>query len=111
MLANDGVEGDDEYDMEYDLTRNFLLNGQAKIEKGDYAGVEACFRKALAKLESHTFEHKIALVPSDVHLILAPACFTQNKFDEAESLLIPLSGTKDASAALLTCAAQQELYL
>jgi hypothetical protein len=82
-----------------------------KIEKGDYAGAEACFRKALAKLESHTFEHKIALVPSDVHLMLASVCF---KFDEAESLLIPLSGTKDTSAALRTCAAQHllgELYL
>jgi hypothetical protein len=113
-MANDGVEGDDEYDMEYDLTRTFLLNGQAKIEKGDYAGAEACFRKALAKLQSHTFEHKIALVPSDVHLMLASACFKQSKLDEAESLLIPLSGTKDASAALRTCAAQHllgELYL
>ena len=84
------------------LTRVSLQNGQAKVKKGDYAGAEACFRKALTKLESHAFDHKIALVPSDVHLMLASACVKQNKFDDAESLLLPLSSSIDASAALQT---------
>jgi tetratricopeptide (TPR) repeat protein len=113
-MVNDGVDEDDEYDLEYELTRAFLQNGQAKVEKGDYAGAEACFRKALTKLESHAFDHKIALMPSDVRLMLASACVKQNKFDDAESLLLPLSSSRDASAALQTYAANHllgELYL
>jgi hypothetical protein len=33
-MANDGVEGDDEYDMEYDLTRNFLSEWTSEDREG-----------------------------------------------------------------------------
>ena len=103
------VDEDEDSDIDYELTQNFLRNGRAKTEKGDYAAAETCFRKALGKLQGHDFGTKNCVDTADVQLMLATACFKQNKFDEAQTLLLTISNNEDPSVALRTCAARHLL--
>ena len=101
-------------DLDLDLTRNFLRLGQEKTEIQDHSGAEKFFRKAIQQINTHNFQDKIALNPAEVQLMLGCACLKQNKFVEAESVLLPLTRQDMSSDEYLPLTASHflgELYL
>jgi ankyrin repeat protein/tetratricopeptide (TPR) repeat protein len=105
-------EADDS--VESERTRKLLEMGQGKLDRQDYAGAEKCYQKAISMLEQHDLRHRVALELEEVHIMLASAYLKQQKYDEAEAFLRPLTETGITSESLRTfsaCHLLGELYL
>lgn len=92
----------DEFDV--DLTQRFLENGQTKLEQHDFVGAAACFNKALSKLSKHDLEDRVNLKTADAQVLLASALMGQNRLEDAEELLLPVTQAAASSvgAAVMT---------
>lgn len=86
----------EDFDLELELTLQYLQNGHKKYDAADWAGAEACYRKASVKLAANNFHDKIALRPEDLQLKVASACFKQRNWKDAQNLLKPLVVWKTA---------------
>jgi hypothetical protein len=99
----------EDIDLELQLSLQYLQNGHKKYDAGDYAGAESCYRKVSVKLVANNFHEQIALHSEDLQLRIASTCFKQRKWEDAKSVLTPLTVWKTAHDRLVAFAANRLL--
>jgi hypothetical protein len=88
----------EEFDLQLELTLQYLKNDQFKCDQGDWEFAEVCFRKALEKLTSDDVKSKLGLEVEDINLMIGAICFEREKMEEVKRLLKPLADWKKTSS-------------
>jgi hypothetical protein len=91
--ATADLDSGSDSDLEHDMIRRFEELAMAKIDQRDYAKAEVFFRKIVERSQD---DGKGA---SSANIMIAYTCCFQGRWDEAESLVIPLTmGEEKASS-------------
>lgn len=94
---NVAYDSDDD-DVDFQLLQALLQNGHAAVDKANFASAEDNYREALSLSQSNNFGSRTACSTPDITLMLSECLTRQDKYDEAITLLEPLTTQTSAES-------------
>ena len=98
------LDSDGEGRLEFEILQKLLAKGKRLYDNGKYPEAETTLRRSLKRSTSLSPSLRSLLDLKSPKLLLARSCFSQQKFDEAQSLLVGLTqelAIDDSHAALI----------